>query len=221
MADEAEATTETAQTSGDGETATVEATTDTGSATESATVTDGEAALGDAGKKALDAMKADRNSAREEARKAREEADQLRAQIEGKEKEYAAEQEKRAIEAEALDKANQRILKAEVRAAAAGKLSDPADALRFIDLSGFEVGTDGEVNASQIASAIDDLIQTKPYLAVQDGKRFQGDVDAGTRKESRPAQLSEQEVKRLYAEGRHDEIVKAKAEGRLADYLAS
>lgn len=182
---------------------------------------EGEEALGDPGKKALDTMKAERNTAREEAKKARDEAEALKAQIEGREAEYKAEQEKRAAEQAALEKANERILKAEVRAAAAGKLSDPADALRFIDLSSFEVGDDGEVDASAITGAITDLISTKPYLAVQDGKRFQGDADAGTRKEARPAQLSEQDVKRLAAEGRHDEIVKAKAEGRLADYLAT
>lgn len=182
---------------------------------------DGEDALGDKGKKALDAMKAERNRVREEARQMREELEALKAQVEGREAEYKAEQEKRAAEQAALDKANERILKAEVRAAAAGKLSDPADALRFIDLSSLEVSDDGEVDADAIASAISDLITNKPYLAVQDGKRFQGDADAGTRKEARPAQLSKADVERLYAEGKHEEIVKAKAEGRLADYLAS
>jgi hypothetical protein len=179
------------------------------------------AALGDAGKKALDAMKADRNKARDEARKAREEADALKAQIEGREKEHKAEQEKRAAEQAALSKANERILKAEIRAQASGKLADPQDALRFMDLSSFEVGDDGEVDAEAITEAISDLISKKPYLAVQDGKRFQGDADAGTRKEARPAQLSKADVERLSAAGKHDEIVKAKAEGRLADYLAS
>lgn len=193
----------------------------TQAAEESPEKVDGAESLGDKGKKALDAMKSERNKARDELRTIREEFEAFRAKAEGREAEYRAEQEKRAAEREALAKADERILKAEVRAAAAGKLSDPADALRFIDLSSLEVGDDGEVDASAINSAISDLITTKPYLAVQDGKRFQGDPDAGTRKESRPAQLSEQDVQRLYAEGKHEEIVKAKAEGRLADYLAS
>jgi hypothetical protein len=182
---------------------------------------DGEDALGDKGKKALDTMKAERKAAQEEARRIREEFEAFKAQAEGREKEFQAEQERRKVEAEALEKANDRIRRAEVRAAAAGKLSDPADALRFIDVSSFEVGDDGEVDAEAINSAITDLINTKPYLAVQDSKRFQGDADAGTRKEARPAQLSKADVDRLYAEGKHEEIVKAKAEGRLADYLAS
>lgn len=183
---------------------------------------DGEDALGDKGKKALDAMKAERNAAKDEARKIREEFEALRAKVEGKEAEYKAEQEKRAAEREALSKANERILKAEVRAAAAGKLSDPADALRFIDLSSFEVGDDGEVDASAITSAISDLIESKPYLAAQSGKKFQGSADGGTRNGgTQPSQLSKADVERLYAEGRHTEIVQAKAEGRLSDYLAS
>lgn len=199
----------------------VDTSTQDDSTAESSEVAEGEKSLGDPGKKALDAMKAERNAAREEARKAREEAEALKAAAEGREAEHKAEQEKRATEKAALDKANERILKAEVRAAAAGKLSDPADALRFIDLSSLEVGDDGEVDATAITSAISDLITTKPYLAVQDGKRFQGDADAGTRKEARPAQLSKADVERLSAEGKHEEIVKARAEGRLADYLAS
>lgn len=181
----------------------------------------GEDALGDKGKKALDAMKAERNNARKEAQDLRQELEALRAQVEGREAEHQAELERRATEQAALSKANERILKAEIRAAAAGKLADPQDALLHIDVSSFEVGDDGEVDARAITEAISDLISRKPYLAVQDGKRFQGDADAGTRKEARPAQLSEQDVQRLYAEGKHEEIVRAKAEGRLQDYLAS
>lgn len=143
------------------------------------------------------------------------------AKLQGKEAEYAELQKQREAEQATLNKANERILKAEVRAQAAGKLADPQDALLHIDLSSFEVGDDGEVDASAITDAISDLITKKPYLAVQDGKRFQGGADAGARKEARPAQLSEADVKRLAAEGKHDEIVRAKAEGRLADYLAS
>ena len=146
----------------------------------------GEEALGDPGKKALDAMKAERNAARAEAKARADEIAQLRAKIEGKEAEYAAEQARRATEAAALAKANERILKAEIRAAAAGKLADPADALRYLDTSTFEVGDDGETDAAAIAAAIDDLISTKPYLAAQ-GRRFQGGGDGGARKETAPS----------------------------------
>jgi hypothetical protein len=79
-----------------------------------------------------------------------------------------------------------------VRAQAAGKLADPKDALRFIDLSEFEVDSDGEVDGDKIAAAITDLINKKPYLAVQDGRRFQGDADGGARKVPEPKTVEEQ-----------------------------
>jgi len=155
----------------------------TSSETQTATVA-GESALGDAGKKALDAMKAERKAARDQAAAEKARADALQAKLDGKEAEHQAAAEKAAAEAAALAKANTRILKAEVRAAAAARLTDPADALLHIDLSSFEVGDDGEVDADAITTAIDDLISKKPYLAVQDGKRFQGGADGGARKES-------------------------------------
>ena len=99
------------------------ATTDTG--TESATVTEGATALGDAGKKALDAMKAERNEAKAEAKRFADEFAALRAQVEGREAEHAATLAAQAVKDEALSAANQRILKAEVRAQAASKLNDP------------------------------------------------------------------------------------------------
>lgn len=145
----------------------------------------GEEALGDPGKKALDAMKAERNAARAEAKARADEIAQLRAKIEGREAEYAAEQATRATEAQALAKANERIVRAEIRAAAAGKLADPADALRYLDPSTFEVGDDGDTDTAAIAAAVDDLIGKKPYLAAQ-GRRFQGGGDGGARKETAP-----------------------------------
>lgn len=145
-------------------------------------VVPGEENLGDAGKKALDAMKADRNAARAKAAEAEAEIARLRAVAEGKEAEFKAEQERRAVEATALGKANERIKKAEIRAAAAGKLNDPADALRYLDLDEFEVSDDGEVDTDAVKEAIDRLISTKPYLAVAQGTRFQGTADQGARK---------------------------------------
>lgn len=151
-------------------------------------VVPGEENLGDAGKKALDAMKADRNAARAKAAEAEAEIARLRAVAEGKEAEFKAEQERRAVEAAALGKANERIKKAEIRAAAAGKLNDPADALRYLDLDEFEVSDDGEVDTDAVKEAIDRLISTKPYLAVAQGTRFQGTADQGARKADSPSE---------------------------------
>lgn len=58
-----------------------------------------------------------------------------------------------------------RVLRSEVKVAAAGKLADPEDALRLIDLSGFELDDDGNADGAAIAKAIDELLEAKPYLA--------------------------------------------------------
>ena len=174
------------------------AATDTGA--ESAAVTEGATALGDAGKKALDAMKAERNEARAEAKAAADAIAALTAQVEGKQAEYEAAQKTREVETAALAKANERILKAEVRAQAASKLNDPKDALLHLDLSKFEVGEDGEVDGDAVATAIDKLITDKPYLAAQ-GTRFKGEADGGARKEP-PADLDGQ-IAAATAAGQH------------------
>jgi hypothetical protein len=171
-------------------------------------------ALGDAGKKALDAMKADRNKYRDELKGLRAELDALKAAAEGREAEHTAAVEAQKAKDEAIASANLKIAKANLRAAAAGKLADPMDALTFIDASSFEVDDDGNIDEDALASAIDDLIRSKPYLAAQ-GKRFQGDADGGTRKEARPAQLTRDDLSRMSPE----EINTARAEGRLNDLL--
>lgn len=182
---------------------------------------EGSDSLGDPGKKALATMK-DRLKAEREKRRT------LEAQLAERDKPAegtAPDQEAliRQAETTALARVNERLVKAEVKAAAAGKLADPADAHRFLDLSQFEVDDDGNVDAEELAEAIDELLQSKPYLAAQGGStkpRFQGTADSGARKgNARPTQLTEADVKRLSASGNHAEIVKAQSEGRLDDYL--
>ncbi len=142
--------------------------------------------LGDAGKRAIDAMKAERNAAKQQAAELKAQLDDLRAKAEGREAEHAAQLAAQKVRDEALSAANQRILKAELRAASAGKLADPADALRFLDLSSFEVGDDGAVNASALSDAIQDLIKSKPYLAAATAPAF-GSADAGVRNGAAPS----------------------------------
>lgn len=134
-------------------------------------------ALGDAGKQAIDRMKARLKAEREARRKAEAERDAAKGQTE-------QEKAQREADAKALMKANTRILRAEVRRAATGKLADPADALVFVDLDQFEVTDDGDVDEDEIASAIDDLLKKKPHLAAAQGQqaRFQGGADQGARK---------------------------------------
>ena len=175
---------------GESTTETVVTADETSASGESTETIEGAEHLGDKGKQALDRMKAEKKAAQDEARTAKEQAKTnadalaaLQAKIDGKEAEHAAELKSREVETAALAKANERILKAEVRAAAAGKLADPADALQFLDLTKLEVGSDGEVDSAAVAAAIDKLITDKPYLAAQ-GKRFQGGADGGARNES-------------------------------------
>lgn len=181
------------------------------------------AALGDAGKKALDAMKAKWKDAEKASKEQAAALAALQAKLDGKEAEHAAAREARRIKDEALAGANERILKADIRTAAKGKLNDPNDAFRYpedIDLSSFEADEDGEFDTAAIAQAIDSLIERKPYLAAQGGKRFQGSADGGARNGgNQPAQLSESDVKRLYAEGNTAEIEKARQDGRLSQLL--
>lgn len=177
----------------------------------------GAEALGDAGKKALDTMKADRNQARQDLAALRAEFDAFRAKADGKEAEHLAAVEAQRVKDEALAAANERIKKAEVRAQAANKLNDPKDALRFLDLSAFEVDADGEVDGDAIARALDDLIKDKPYLAAQ-SKRFTGDADGGARNESAGVpQLTRADMERMTPE----QIVEAQNKGQFANLLGS
>lgn len=125
---------------------------------------DGADELGDKGKQALDRMKA-RLKAERAARLA------LEARLNETSAADDAERIQREADARAAAKANARILSAEVRAAAAGKLSDPSDALTFIDLTQFDVDDDGSVDQDEIAEAIADLVRRKPYLAAQGGPK--------------------------------------------------
>lgn len=172
--------------------------------------------LGDAGKKAIDAMKAERNQAREDAKRLQAEVAQLKAKEEGREAEYQAELERQKVKDEALEKANTRIVKAEVRALAAGKLADPNDALQFLDLSSVEVSEDGAIDIAVVEQLIADLLTSKPYLAAQSGKRFEGQADGGPRNVgSQTRQLTQAELSELTPE----QINKARKDGQLNHLL--
>lgn len=98
--------------------------------------------------------------------------------------------EKAARDAEARAKAEAdatwlpRVLRSEVKVAAAGKLADPEDALRLLDLSSFELDDEGNVDGKAVAKAIDELLEAKPYLAAGTAPARQqkrDPFDAGTR----------------------------------------
>ena len=170
---------------------------------------EGEEALGDPGKKALNAMKEQRKAAEIRAREAEAERDALKAKLEGREAEYAAEVEKNKTR-------NEAILRAELKAAAKGKLADPADAALFIDLKGFEVDGNGDVDTDALNAAIDDLIARKAHLAAAPQRRFDGDADAGPKGGPKGGQItSREELNRMTPE----QVVEAEAAGRLDTLL--
>jgi hypothetical protein len=181
------------------------------------------AALGDKGKQALDRMKAERNAAREQLNAFKNlglTPEKLQELI-GKSTEDAKAADeartRREAESAALQKANERLIRAEVKAAASGKLANPALAMKLLDLSSFDVDDDGEVDSDAISAAIDDLITKEPYLAVAQGeqKRFQGGADAGARGTAGKPQVTEEQLKSMTPE----QIVKAQNEGRLTKLL--
>lgn len=143
----------------------------------------------DGGKGSKDALLADlakerdrRQVAEKEAKRARE----LEAEL-AKLREASMSEQEKAVEAaraearkEATGAANRRLVAAEVRAAAGGKLADPQDAVRFLELDQFEVDDDGEVDTKAIVKAVDQLVQDKPYLAAG-ATRPAGSADQGAR----------------------------------------
>ncbi|MEU7831381.1 hypothetical protein [Nonomuraea sp. NPDC049129] len=103
---------------------------------------------------------------------------------------------------------------------AAKRAQDP-DVVRTLLLASNEIADfldGGKIDAEAIKEALDELLETKPYLAVaaQSAKRFQGSGDGGARKgPQKPAQLTEDDLRRMSPE----QIVKAQAEGRFNDLL--
>ena len=177
----------------------------------------GSEALGDAGKKALDSMKA---KWREERDKRRALEDRIAAletpKGSGDTDTPDPDTIRREAAREATQKANARILRSEIKAAAAGKFTDPADALAFLDLSKFEVDENGDIDPDEISEAIEDLLTRKPHLAATARPRFQGTGDGGAaQRQTGPKQLTRDDLKRMSP----DQIVKAKREGRLNNVL--
>lgn len=137
--------------------------------------------LGDAGKKALAATRAERNKAIKDAadlRKAlaaerKQAADQAKklAEFEDKDKsesekltQRAEQAQKKADEAEArVQAALARAVKAEVKAMAAGQFADPEDAHAFLSLADY-ASEDGDVDTDAIQADLEALLERKPHL---------------------------------------------------------
>jgi hypothetical protein len=84
---------------------------------------------------------------------------------------------RRQATAEVSAKSDARFIRAAVKASAASVLNDPADALRYLDLSDYEVDADGEVDEDQVKRDLTRLIRDRPYLK----KKSTADFDGGPR----------------------------------------
>lgn len=129
----------------------------------------GAEALGDPGKKALDAMK-------QKWHEARDEAAALREQVAGFDAQLAA--ARTEAESKARSVLAAQSVQYAVKAAAAGKLSRPELATKLIDLSTIEVNEQGTVDESAVATAVNKLVEEFPELAA---RRFIPDPDKGQR----------------------------------------
>ncbi len=160
------------------------------------------------------ALAAERKARREAERKARD-LEHARADADKEPAEQALEKARREAREEAQSAFNQRLVQAELKAALAGKVTNPSLALRVIDTSEIDVTGDGEIDSQSVTDAIEAALAQYPELApVQ--KRFDGTADQGARgKTARPAQLTREDLKSMSPE----QIVKAEAEGRLASLL--
>lgn len=141
--------------------------------------------LGDAGKRAIQAER--ERAAKFE--KQLKEAEKLRKQLEEK---HATKEEKAIAKAreegktEALQAANQRVLKAEVKYAAAGKLRNPSLAWALLEGVRDDLMTDdGDVDSGKLDKELKRILKDNPELSaertpVRTGGDFSGNGTAGT-----------------------------------------
>lgn len=90
------------------------------------------------------------------------------------------------------------------------KVVDPEAALRLLDRSTLELGEDGV--PTNIAQAVDALLEARPFLVVSGGKGTRGSADQGARSGgSKVEQLTREDLKSMKPE----DIVAARREGKL------
>lgn len=120
------------------------------------------------------ALQAERKARKEAERKARE-------ALAAKEPEGdAIDLARREAAAEATRTISNRIIQAELKAALADKVENPARVLRLIDTTDVVVGDDGSVDEADIADAITSFLNDYPEFK-KDSARFTGSADQFTK----------------------------------------
>ncbi|MFJ4738711.1 hypothetical protein [Streptomyces sp. NPDC088775] len=184
---------------------------------------DGADQLGDAGKKALDSMKARTRTERERRKAAEAELAQLKAAAakkpvdDGSGDQPDLEQLRADARAEAKAEGLRDRALDRLEAKAARKFADPEDARAHLARR-VEDFIDGDrIDTEAITEALDELLDAKPYLAADPlaGRRFKDGGDGGPRGKAPKGQVTEQELSSMTP----GQIVAAKKEGRLDSLL--
>lgn len=178
---------------------------------------EGEENLGDAGKKALDAMKAKWRTERDRAKAAEDKLaaatrpkpdDDEQLNVDELRKQIRDEAKAEVLKDRALDK---------IEAKAAGRFKDPEDALLRLGRNVDDFIDGGKIDLDAIEDALADLLEKRPDFGVTQGepKRFKGAADGGARGSAGKPQVTEADLKTMTP----DQIVTAQKEGRLKDLL--
>ena len=124
------------------------------------------------------------------------------------ENERAVDEAREAGKAEARAEVAQMLAAARIEAALTGVVADPSTVVEDLNLAKF-VTDDGQVDSEAVTA-----LKAK-YQQFGGKSKFEGGADGGARGKSKVGQLSRDDLKSMTP----DEIVKAKADGRLNDLL--
>ncbi|MFF7191776.1 hypothetical protein ACFZAR_43045 [Streptomyces sp. NPDC008222] len=126
------------------------------------------AGLGDAGKKALDRMKAERAAAKKAAAAEKKRADDLARKVQEFEDAKKSDLEKAQAQAdrakEKAEKAVARSVRSEIKVAASDKFADASDAIDVLMRDPQKYAdADGEIDTDAIEADLADLLERKPH----------------------------------------------------------
>lgn len=177
--------------------------------------------LGDAGKRAIDRMKAERDEARRLLRESQTSQNTQTQNTDTSDRNGRKDDDNKGksaedVENEIISRLTQQALRSSVREVAGSKLADPNDALVLGNWSDMTPNEFGEFDRSAISQRIDDLTKAKPYL-LKNEKKFEGSAEGGNRGETQTqGQVTREQLKSMTPA----EINKARSDGRLRDVLS-
>lgn len=154
-----------------------------------------------------------------EARRKADQVEDLQKQISEWEDKGKAWDESKTRQDATIASLNNLAVSATVQASATGRLVNPADALRFLDISDITVSEDGRIDTKTIDERIDTLVKEHPYLAQGGNNAGQTGIipPSGTRDgDHETGQLKREDLKNMTPE----QIEQARLKGRLSDLLS-